>query len=692
MDQKSHSAGRIRFGAFEADLEARELLKEGKRIPLANQSFVALAALLERPGQLVSREELRRRLWPENRVVDFEQGLNAIINRLREALGSAPGGVGLIETLPRRGYRFTGTVQCQEVGEPANPRDEGVRLDRRAAYGFAIVLCLLVASAVVLISRARPDGTPKVEPLTSLSGREVAPALTADGERLLFAWNGDADSGGHFDLYSKQVGSERLLRLTHDSAVALHAAWAPGGAQLALARQTERDSGVYIAPVGGAERLLAPAVFLNEPFMQLSWSPDGRQIAYAAIDSDGWSHIHLAEASGSQRRSLDRPQGCADSGAPAFSSDGRRLGFVCTSSVSVYSVYVMELSTGAVQSLASLQGDPQGLVWTLAGDALIVASELGNESAIWRVTLSGHPTRVLRSEGPLGPGIAAAAGRIAFVRDNPVIDISRADLTSPMTATDNLISSTRTQLVPTYSPDGARIAFESTRSGSSEIWLADADGRNPVKVTSFDGPLTGAPSWCADGRRIAFDSRATGASAIYVLDILEGRPRRLETTVANLALPVWSQDCRWIIASNGRTALYRVPVAGGATEQFTAKRSYRAVVSGLNVIFNVTGEHGVELWSKPVEDGVEIPLEGMPPLQPWDAWTATLRGIYYTSSGSPSISFYDYASHHARVVRPLQGSPAALGGLGISVSKDERWLLYTRAERSEADIMTIPGG
>jgi hypothetical protein len=352
----------------------------------------------------------------------------------------------------------------------------------------------------------------------------------------------------------------------------------------------------------------------------------------------------------------------------------------------------MELSTRAVRSLASLQGDPQGLAWTLAGDALIVASELGNESAIWRVTLSGHPTRLLRSEGPLGPGIAAAAGRIAFVRDNPVIEISRADLTSPMTATDNLISSTRTQLIPTYSPDGARIAFESTRSGSSEIWLADADGRNPVKVTSFDGPLTGAPSWCADGRRIAFDSRATGASAIYVLDILEGQPRRLETTVANLALPVWSQDCRWIIASNGRTALYRVPVAGGATEQFTAKRSYRAVVSGLNVIFNVTGEHGVELWSKPVEGGVEIPLEGVPPLQPWDAWTATLRGIYYTSSGSPSISFYDYASHHARVVRPLQGSPAALGGLGISVSKDERWLLYTRAERSEADIMTIPGG
>lgn len=215
MEEQSHATDRIRFGTFEADLESRELFKEGQRIPLANQSFVALAALLERPGQLVSREELRRRLWPDNRVVDFDQGLNAIINRLREALGGAAGGIGLIETLPRRGYRFTGAVQRQQVGEPATQRDEGVRLGRRTAYGLAIVLCLLAASAVMLISRARPDGSPKVEPLTSLIGREVAPAFTPDGERLLFAWNGDAASGGHFDLYSKHVGSERLLCGSH---------------------------------------------------------------------------------------------------------------------------------------------------------------------------------------------------------------------------------------------------------------------------------------------------------------------------------------------------------------------------------------------------------------------------------------------------------------------------------------------
>jgi Tol biopolymer transport system component len=246
-------------------------------------------------------------------------------------------------------------------------------------------------------------------------------------------------------------------------------------------------------------------------------------------------------------------------------------------------------------------------------------------------------------------------------------------------------------LVPAYSPDGAHVAFQSTRSGNPEIWLADADGRNAVKLTSFNGPLTGAPSWCQDGRRIAFDSRASGSSAVYVLDVFEGQPRRLETSQTNLSLPSWSQDCRWIIASNGRSALYRVPAAGGQAEPFTDKRTYRAITAGSSVIFNVVGDTGVELWSKPVEGGVESPLPGLKPLHVDDSWTATPQGIYFTSSSSRAteVRFYDFATGITRVVRTLENPPYALGGLGIAVSADQHWLLYTRSDRSESDIMLL---
>ena len=709
MPEKGASDRRIRFGSFEADLQTKELFKEGSRVPLANQSFVALATLLERPGQLVSREELQQRLWPDNRVVEFDQGLNAIINRLRDALGAGAEGGGLIETLPRRGYRFIGTLESEPAergGEPPpadRPAlgDQSLAPPRQRRIGLAIVVGTLVmmlalvgwAIAAWLTHVPHPQPTNlKMTPVTSLEGREVSPVFNSAGDTLLFAWNGATDAGGRFDLYSRGVDSERLARVTHVSALAMHAAWAPSGDQIALARQTDHDSGVFLISRDGApERQLTAANFLNESFMQLSWSPDGRRIAYAAVESDGWSHIDLADVTGAEKHSLARLTGCADAGTPAFSPDGRLLAFVCTSSIAVYHVDVADLKTNTTRELLSLQGNPQGLGWTRQGDAILVANESDTDSGIWRITLDGQSSRLFHSEGPLGPGIAVADRGIAFVRESNVIDIWRADLSSPATASENLISSTRTQLVPAYSPDGAHIVFQSTRSGSPEIWLADADGRNPVKLTSFNGPLTGAPSWCQDGRRIAFDSRASGSSAIYVLDVFEGRPRRLETSQANLSLPTWSPDCRWIVASNGRTALYRVPAEGGRAESFTEKRAWRAVAADSRVIFNVVGDTDVRLWSKPFEGGAEAPLEGMASLRYSDSWAATPRGVYYTSSSgrASEVRFYDFASHTTHVVRTLESLPEALGGLGLAVSADEHWLLYTRSDRSESDIMMV---
>ena len=94
------------FGAFEVDLEGRRLLKRGVPIPLREQSFQVLAALMERPGEIVTREELRRRLWPYDTFVDFETALNSAVSRLREALGDSAESPSFIETVPKRGYRL----------------------------------------------------------------------------------------------------------------------------------------------------------------------------------------------------------------------------------------------------------------------------------------------------------------------------------------------------------------------------------------------------------------------------------------------------------------------------------------------------------------------------------------------------------------------------------------------------------
>src|SRR5439155_8885877 len=100
----------VRFGSFEVDLSTGELRKGGLKVKLHGQPFEVLAILLERPGEVVAREELQHRLWASDTFVDFEHGLNKAINKLREALGDSPDNPCFIETLPRRGYRFIGAV------------------------------------------------------------------------------------------------------------------------------------------------------------------------------------------------------------------------------------------------------------------------------------------------------------------------------------------------------------------------------------------------------------------------------------------------------------------------------------------------------------------------------------------------------------------------------------------------------
>jgi DNA-binding winged helix-turn-helix (wHTH) protein len=120
MSHSPPSRRAVRFAEFEADLAAGHLLKRGARVRLRDQAFEVLAALLERPGEVVTRDALRDRLWPGNVFVDFENNLNTMVARLRAALGDSADRPRFIETLPKRGYRFVGDVL-------ETPRDRGRR-------------------------------------------------------------------------------------------------------------------------------------------------------------------------------------------------------------------------------------------------------------------------------------------------------------------------------------------------------------------------------------------------------------------------------------------------------------------------------------------------------------------------------------------------------------------------------------
>jgi len=186
----------VQFGIFEIDLRSGELRKAGTRVKLHDQPFQVLAMLLDRPGELVTREEIRQKLWPVDTFVDFDHGLNSAVNRLRDAIGDSADTPRFIETLPRRGYRFIGTVNGGVRREtvptaPAEPRSPPDRPRRYGwiAVGAAAALVAALAGLNFRILHARlfpwtlhtvPIRSLAVLPLQNLSGDESQEYL-ADG-------------------------------------------------------------------------------------------------------------------------------------------------------------------------------------------------------------------------------------------------------------------------------------------------------------------------------------------------------------------------------------------------------------------------------------------------------------------------------------------------------------------------------
>src|SRR5215472_2066148 len=120
------SGRRYRFGVFEADAATGELRRQGIRVKVNAQPFQVLLMLLERPGELVTREEISRQLWPDGTFVDSEHGLNSAVNRIREALGDTASNPRFVETLARRGYRFVAPVEQVIPAEPVGPANAAV--------------------------------------------------------------------------------------------------------------------------------------------------------------------------------------------------------------------------------------------------------------------------------------------------------------------------------------------------------------------------------------------------------------------------------------------------------------------------------------------------------------------------------------------------------------------------------------
>lgn len=705
----------VRFGVFELDGRTGELRKHGVRLKIQDQPFQVLQALLERPGELVTREELQRKIWAQDTFVDFDQSLNRAINKVRDVLSDPAGAPRFIETLPRRGYRFIAPVEraaepahVEAPAQPQLPPQSAPAARPLSRLGWVAACLLAIAAAGLWLARDRGAlPLPRLIHLTTSAGNELHPAFSPDGKQVAFTWDGDKPiDSGNYDIYVKVVGDETPSRLTSAPGRDGYPAWSPDGRQIAFASQRS-GGGIYlISPLGGEpERKVANLDTMCRP----SWSGDGKHLLVAQrhLDTnpspgDGALFLIPVGSGGDPLPVLVPPPGIWHRD-PAYAPDGRSLAFVsCSGTVGAPNcmIQVVALKDRLVPS-----GDPRriqqstdvlGLAWTADGASLIYSTGSGDMGHMWRVGAGNgkKPERVeIAGRGALFPALDFKAGRLAFHRTQVDFDIWRLELDGIPAP---FLTSSLDDRSPQYSPDGQRIAFSSGRRGDSiAIWVANADGTGVHQITRLASPRCGMPKWSPDGRWIAFDARgAAGRWDVWIVEASGGSARQLTQGPVENAIPSWSGDGNSIyFESNrsGRFEIWRVSAhTDTAAEQITRNGGFVGIEStDRKTLYYTVSQSGTEgLYSKGLQDGIEkqvvkkqVAMRG---------FAVFSDGVYYLTGGGKNpyeIRLHEFAGDQDRLIAEIGGSLD--GGSGLSVSPDRKTFLFSKTVLAGSDLMLI---
>ena len=700
----------VRFDGFQLDLRAGELRPDsGKTLRLSEQPFRILTMLLEHPGEVLTREEIRQELWPDNTIVEFEHSINAAMNRLRQALGDSGDHPRYIETLARRGYRWMVSVEWIEVG-PASD----VTPRRWWPWAAALLGALGLGGGILWFvhpAPRNPEPRLTVTPLTASPDPEFGPTFSPDGNQVAFAHHEKGQSESH--IYVKLIGTGGApLRITTGSAHDYSPAWSPDGRYIAFLRELspEKLAVLLIPALGGPERKIAE-VFQGA---SLTWSPDGNSLVISDHDSpkEPAGLFLLAIDTGEKRRLTSPPFPTLGDCCPSLSPDGRTLAFSRTVDVRT-DLYLLAVSDGL-----KAVGEPKRIelgklngyapIWTEDGREIVFLNSGLSRAELWRIDVSGSASRSAEPQrlGALGENAMRAAisrrgHRLAYTSWSEHSSIWRIAGPGGSKARDEkssrsvngdtpFIYSTRNDTSPEFSPDGKRIAFMSNRSGDLEIWICDSDGSNPVQLTSFRGPNTSTPRWSPDGGRIVFDSDAEGKQYdIWVINAGGGKPKRMTTDPANDGNPSWSRDGRWIYFDSFRTGeqqLWKMPEAGGDAIQVTRDGGYAPLESPDGKFIYYTKDlFGTSVWRFPVEGGQ--PTKVLENLSDYRNLVLTNKGIYFIPSQDrdSSIQFLDFATNHTKRVASF-GKPF---DAGLTLSPDGGWILYSQVEQVGSELRLV---
>jgi Tol biopolymer transport system component/DNA-binding winged helix-turn-helix (wHTH) protein len=695
MDAPNNRGQRLRFGVFEADLLAHELYKRGTLVRVQDKPFQMLTALLEHPGEVVTREELRRRLWPDGTFVDFEKGLNTAVKKLRSVLSDSAGSPRFIETIPRKGYRFIAPVVSDYEGNgdgnvlrPSKASDSlnptsldhhkiqsksrtslGWRLQFIVVAGLAVLTTLVVGSWIT-----RPNGSVselRQYRLTSNSSEDPvrSGAISPDGKYLAYA---DL-KGIHIKLL--KTGETRLLAGAEGRNGQridwMVTSWFPDSTRFLaniapptdIPALVEEHSAWELSVVGGPPRKLRDHAFATDV------SPDGSLVVFtdrALYAHEAWlMDVHLGRAWKLYQ---------ADEGSWfaqfQWSPDGRRLLFFHSDSAGE-SIQIRDLKGGPSVTVFSGPGIMDYL-WLRNGRLLYALKDPGTDGTscnYWEMLL-GNATQ--RAEHKL----RRLTNWAGFCMDRTLA-----------------------------SSDGKRLTFLKS-TDQSFVYVADVLDRGrritaPVRLTSSEGRAR-PEYWTPDSRTVVFSSNHEGSWGIYKQTLGEDRVDRVVSGLHRL-LPgsALTPDGKWLLyqeSVNGSfdpTAVnvLRVAPSGGPSElvvkgQIRGVHCARAPVT-LCVFAELNSDASQLIFSALDPTGgldgrlLQVPIWG-PVISAWD-WALSPDGnsIAYIDRKESRIRMFNLKSKAAREIYVYVGNGLA----GLSWAADGNGFFVSSATSQGSSLL-----
>ena len=587
MDPNDRAPQILQFGVFEVDLAQGELRKHGRKIKLQERPFQLLAALLERPGHLVTREELVRRLWSDT-LVDFDNGLNIAAKKIREALDDDATTPRYVETLPRRGYRFIAPVQTRSIAAaeappptqaapqpaapilapppPAIPR-------RRGIYGRIIGLGVLLFFAVRiywLSTQVRPARLVQVVQLTQTGQIELGNGVATDGTRVYFTQR----DAGRWSLAQVSVegGTPLPLPLPLEQPLSnpdiLDISPDRSNLLVSSGSGTEAERPFWVVPtVGGSPRRAGDVTGHAG-----AWSRDGRRIVFARgsalfmVSSDGTDSRKVLDTPGIPSSIRWAPPSRAD--VLRFSMLGPGLGpralWEAAADGTGLHAFPPDWSSGT----ADPDGDDNGN-WAAGGKYYLFRALRGRVSSVYAMrafrrfprAFEGPPVLIYSTPMEFSSLAPHPDGkRVFFAAGQERLELLRYDARHSQFA--QFLSGIQGRWV-SFSKDGEWIAY--VTAPDDVLWRSRPDGSERLQLTS--PPMRASkPRWSPDGTRMVFGGGPAGhASRVYMVASAGGAPESITDSPSIDGDASWSADGKSLVfarrpapGASGQPGLYRM--------------------------------------------------------------------------------------------------------------------------------------